>query len=81
MRTVHYVSPSIWAWRQGRAAKIGRSADLVLCLFPMEPPIYAQHGVDARFVGHPLAEMLALEPDRAAARDTLGLAHDVLLLG
>jgi len=73
IRTVHYVSPSIWAWRQGRAAKIGRSADLVLCLFPMEPPIYAQHGVDARFVGHPLAEMLALEPDRAAARATLGL--------
>lgn len=80
IRTVHYVSPSIWAWRQGRAAKIGRSADLVLCLFPMEPPIYAAHGVDARFVGHPLAEMLALEPDRAAARDTLGLPHDAPVL-
>lgn len=80
IRTVHYVSPSIWAWRQGRAAKIGRSADLVLCLFPMEPPIYAQHGVDARFVGHPLAEMLALEPDRSAARATLGLPHDAPVL-
>ena len=80
IRTVHYVSPSIWAWRQGRAAKIGRSADLVLCLFPMEPPIYATHGVDARFVGHPLAEMLALEPDRAAARDALGFAHDAPVL-
>lgn len=80
IRTVHYVSPSIWAWRQGRAAKIGRSADLVLCLFPMEPPIYATHGVDARFVGHPLAEMLALEPDRAAARDALGLPRDAPVL-
>ena len=73
IHTVHYVSPSIWAWRQGRAAKIGRSADLVLCLFPMEPPIYAAHGVDARFVGHPLAEMLSLEPDRSSARHALGL--------
>ncbi|HSC10314.1 MAG TPA: lipid-A-disaccharide synthase, partial [Rhodanobacteraceae bacterium] len=54
IRTAHYVSPSVWAWREGRAAKIGRSADRVLCLFPMEPAIYARHGVDARFVGHPL---------------------------
>ena len=61
VRTVHYVSPSIWAWREGRAAKIGRSADLVLCLFPMEPPIYARHGIDARFVGHPLADILCAE--------------------
>ena len=51
VRTVHYVSPSVWAWREKRAEKIGASADLVLCLFPMEPPIYARHGVDARFVG------------------------------
>ncbi|TBR14060.1 MAG: lipid-A-disaccharide synthase, partial [Lysobacter sp.] len=62
--TVHYVSPSVWAWREGRAAKIGTSADCVLCLFPMEPPIYARHGVDARFVGHPLADAMPLEPDR-----------------
>ncbi|MCF7222672.1 lipid-A-disaccharide synthase [Lysobacter sp. TLK-CK17T] len=72
-RTVHYVSPSVWAWREKRAAKIGRSADCVLCLFPMEPPIYARHGVDARFVGHPLADEMPLEPDRAAARERLGL--------
>lgn len=71
--TVHYVSPSVWAWRQGRAAKIGRSADRVLCLFPMEPPIYARHGVDARFVGHPMADAMPLQPDRAAARARLGL--------
>ena len=71
--TVHYVSPSVWAWREGRAAKIGRSADRVLCLFPMEPAIYAKHGVDARFVGHPRADEMPLEPDRAAARAALGL--------
>lgn len=71
--TVHYVSPSVWAWREGRAAKIGRSADRVLCLFPMEPPIYARHGVDARFVGHPMADAMPLQPDRAAARARLGL--------
>jgi lipid-A-disaccharide synthase len=76
VRTVHYVSPSVWAWREGRAAKIGRSADLVLCLFPMEPPIYARHGIDARFVGHPLADQFALHPDAAAARLALGLGDD-----
>jgi lipid-A-disaccharide synthase len=76
IRTVHYVSPSIWAWRQGRAASIGRSTDRVLCLFPMEPEIYARHGVDARFVGHPLADAMPLEPDRAAARRELGLPLD-----
>jgi lipid-A-disaccharide synthase len=71
--TVHYVSPSVWAWREGRAAKIGRSADLVLCLFPMEPAIYRRHGIDARFVGHPLADAMPLQPDRDGARARLGL--------
>lgn len=80
VRTVHHVSPSIWAWRQGRAAKIGACADRVLCLFPMEPPIYAKHGVDARFIGHPLADAIALVPDRAAARQALGEATDTPLL-
>lgn len=80
IRTVHYVSPSVWAWREQRAAKIGRSADRVLCLFPMEPPIYARHGVDARFVGHPLADEMPLEPDRVAARTTLDLDQDRPLL-
>ena len=73
VRTVHYVSPSVWAWRESRAARIGQSADRVLCLFPMEPEIYARHGVDARFVGHPLADAIALEPDRAAARAAIGV--------
>ena len=72
VRTVHDVSPSIWAWRQGRASSIGESADRVLCLFPMEPPIYAKHGVDAAFIGHPLADAIPLHPDRAAARAALG---------
>ncbi len=73
VRTVHYVGPSVWAWREKRAEKIGRSADRVLCLFPMEPPIYARYGVDARFVGHPLADAIPLDPDRNAARDALDL--------
>ena len=74
--TVHYVSPSVWAWREKRAAKIGQSADLVLCLFPMEPAIYAKHDVDARFVGHPLADTMPLDPDRDAARAALGLDRE-----
>lgn len=73
IRTVHYVSPSVWAWRENRATKIGESADRVLCLFPMEPPIYAKHAVDARFVGHPLADTIPLEPDRRAARHALAV--------
>ncbi len=71
--TVHYVSPSVWAWREKRAQTIGESADRVLCLFPMEPPVYTRHGVDARFVGHPMADRFAGRPDRVAARSQLGL--------
>ena len=80
VRTAHYVSPSVWAWRESRAAKIGASADRVLCLFPMEPPIYAKHGVDAVFVGHPLADAIPLQPDRAAARSLLGQPDDAPIL-
>lgn len=76
IRTVHYVSPSVWAWRESRAAKIGQSASRVLCLFPMEPAIYAKHRVDARFVGHPLADEMPLDPDRMAMREQLGLDPD-----
>jgi lipid-A-disaccharide synthase len=78
--TIHYVSPSIWAWRESRAEKIGQSADSVLCLFPMEPPLYAKHGVNARFVGHPLADRFPLVPDRGAARHELGLDADAPVL-
>lgn len=80
IRTVHYVSPSVWAWREGRAAKLGRSADLVLCLFPMEPPIYERHGIPAKFVGHPLADAFADHPDMPAARRALGLDADAPIL-
>jgi lipid-A-disaccharide synthase len=80
LRTVHYVSPSVWAWREKRAEKIGQSADRVLCLFPMEPPIYAKHGIDARFVGHPLADRFPMVSDRAGPRDALGLPHDAPVL-
>ncbi len=80
IRTIHYVSPSIWAWREKRAQTIGQSADRVLCLFPMEPAVYAKHGVDAQFVGHPLADSFALEPDQRAARESLGIPLDVPLL-
>src|SRR5690606_8017141 len=69
-----------WAWRQGGAEKIGRSADRVLCLFPMEPPIYARHGVDARFVGHPMADAMPMNPDRRGARAALGVDQEAPVL-
>ena len=80
LRTAHYVSPSIWAWREKRADKIGRSVHRVLCLFPMEPSIYARHGIDARFVGHPLADRFPLVSDRVPARRALQLPLDVPVL-
>jgi lipid-A-disaccharide synthase len=78
--TVHYVSPSVWAWREKRVEKIGRSAHRILCLFPMEPAIYAKHGIDARFVGHPLADRFALVSDRVGARDALQLPQQAPVL-
>ncbi|GIX34112.1 MAG: lipid-A-disaccharide synthase [Lysobacterales bacterium] len=80
IRTVHYVSPSVWAWRRGRVRSIGQAAELVLCLFPMEPPLYAEVGVPARFVGHPLARQLPIVPDRAAARAALDLSLEGTVL-
>jgi lipid-A-disaccharide synthase len=73
VRTVQYVAPQVWAWRQGRARKIGRACDLVLCLLPFETAFYSRHGVRAAFVGHPLADQIPLEVDREAARAALGL--------
>ena len=80
VRTVHYVSPSVWAWRESRAERIGESADRVLCLFPMEPPIYARHGVDAVFVGHPLADEIPLSPDQNAERKRFGVQDNAHVL-
>lgn len=73
IKTVHFVCPSIWAWRPERVAKIRRSADHVLCLFPFEPALLEQHGIDATYVGHPLASTIPLEVNRDAARTALGL--------
>jgi len=71
--TVQYVSPQVWAWRQGRARSIRESVDLVLCLLPFEKRFYDEHGIRAEFVGHPLADAIPESVDRESARRTLGL--------
>jgi lipid-A-disaccharide synthase len=73
IRTVQYVSPQVWAWRQGRVRTIAASCDLVLCLLPFETEFYARHGVRAQFVGHPLADQIPLTVDREGARRALGI--------
>ena len=80
IKTVHFVSPSIWAWRGGRIHKIHRSVDHMLCLFPFEPQIYHDHGIAATFVGHPLADTIPLEVPRAQARQALGMAEGTPLV-
>ena len=74
VKTVHFVCPSVWAWRPERLEVIRRSVDHVLCIFPFEPALLAQHGIAATYVGHPLAQVIPEVPDRAAARQALGLA-------
>ncbi len=73
IRTVHFVCPSIWAWRADRVEKIRRSVDHVLCIFPFEPALLARHGIAATYVGHPLADVIPMVPDKVAARRQLGL--------
>ena len=80
LKTVQYVSPQVWAWRQGRVRTIGKACDLVLCLLPFETDFYAQHGVRAVFVGHPLADQIPLEVDRAEARRALGIDGDAKVI-
>jgi len=74
IKTVHYVSPSVWAWRQYRLRKLKRAVDLMLTLFPFEARFYEQHDIPVRFAGHPLADMIALQPDVTEARHSFGLA-------
>lgn len=76
IRTVHYVSPSVWAWRQKRVLKIRQACDLMLTLFPFEARFYEEHGVPVRFVGHPLADLIPLHADRHEARAALDLPQE-----
>ena len=76
IKTVHFVCPSIWAWRANRLEAIKRSVDHVLCIFPFEPALLATHGIAATYVGHPLANVIPLQPDRPAARRALGLRDE-----
>lgn len=80
IKTVHYVSPSVWAWRQGRVKKIARSVDRMLTLFPFELEFYKSHGVDAWYVGHPMADQVPEHSDAGAARRELGLDADKITI-
>lgn len=77
VRTIHYVSPSIWAWRGGRIKKIGRAVNRVLALFPMEPPLYEKEGIPVTYVGHPLADAIPLSTDRLAVREKLAMPRNL----
>jgi lipid-A-disaccharide synthase len=76
IRTIHYVSPSIWAWRGGRIKKIGRAVNRLLALFPMEPQIYEKERIPVTYVGHPLADIIPLQTSKQAVREKLSLPRD-----
>jgi lipid-A-disaccharide synthase len=76
IKTIQFVSPSIWAWRGERIDKIKESVDHVLCIFPFEPALYAKHGISASYVGHPLASVIPMTSNRDIARETLGLSNE-----
>jgi lipid-A-disaccharide synthase len=78
--TMHFISPSIWAWRGGRIRKIARAASHMLVIFPFEEALYRKAGIPVTYVGHPLAEIIPMQPDVAAARATLGLAADAAVV-
>lgn len=77
IKTIHYVSPSIWAWRGGRIKKIGRAVNRVLALFPMEPPLYEKAHIPVTYVGHPLADIIPLETSKTAVREKLAMPKNV----
>ena len=76
VKTVHFICPSIWAWRADRVEKIRHSVDHMLCIFPFEPALLASHGIAATYVGHPLASVIPMQADRAGARARLGLREE-----
>ena len=74
--TMHFISPQIWAWRGGRIKKIAKAVSHMLVVFPFEETIYKQAGIPVTYVGHPLAEVIPMQPDMAAARNALGMPQD-----
>jgi lipid-A-disaccharide synthase len=80
IKTIHYVSPSIWAWRKGRINKIKHSVSHILALFPFEPALYQNAGIPVTYVGHPLADILPIEPDVASSRERLKIKSDTLVV-
>ena len=81
VKTIHYVSPSIWAWRGGRIKKIARTVNRVLALFPMEPPLYEKEHIPVTYVGHPLADIIPLQTSKQAVREKLALPRDYPIFG
>lgn len=79
IKTVHYVSPTVWAWRQGRIHTIRESVDLMLALYPFEAKFYEDHSVKVCFTGHPFADQIPLNIDTAAAKESLGFSHNQIL--
>ena len=79
IKTVHYVSPSIWAWRKNRVKKIKKSVDKMLCILPFEPLIYEKYKIPAKYIGHPLADTIPFDLNKEKTRDGLGVTTRILV--